>query len=475
MADDPKPEILPRKTALTIVAVLAMLAAVPLLPGKKLSGLDPGWLGTLFLGKDFSAKSATSTPAVPKKATVEEKTSSSLPHVAGPNLTVPPGSLTTFFQALARTDRKEPGAVTRILHYGDSPTTADSITADVRSQLQARFGDGGHGFLLIAKPWAWYGHRGIELSASGWKIEPASMSRAKDGVHGLGGVSFRGNTGAHSRVRLPDGGTTLAVVYYWSQPDGGTFELRAGDQVLQSISTASDEAHPGFAEIPLPAGTSEVELVVTAGSVRAFGYRFDKPGPGVQYSSIGINGAQVQMLVRFFEVNQWTANLRHEHPDLVILNYGTNESIFPDYVRKQYPGELRTVISRLRAALPDASIMIMSPMDRGTKNSAGDISTPETLPALIEVQRRIAAETGCAFFDTFDAMGGAGTMGRWYNEQPRLVSADFMHPLPGGAARVGTLFEGSLLKAYDSYQSSSPQQRDRLAQDQKPAAGRTAK
>ncbi len=467
---DGKPEILPRKTALTIVAVIAMLAAVPLLPGKKLSGLDPVWIGRLFLGKDFPSKTAPRQQPQNKQAQTAQRTAHDVPRTAAPNLTAPPGSLSTFFEALTRTDRKEPGAVTRILHYGDSPTTADSITADVRSLLQARFGDAGHGFLLIAKPWAWYGHRGIQLSASGWKIEPASMSRAKDGAHGLGGVSFRGNTGAKSNVRLPDSAHTQVVVYYWAQPGGGTFELRSGDQVLRSVSTAADEPGPAFAEIALPAGTSDVDLAVTAGSVRAFGYRFDKPGPGVQYSSLGINGAQVQMLVRYFEVNQWTANLRHEQPDLVILNYGTNESIFPDYVRKQYPTELRTVISRLRTALPNASIMLMSPMDRGVKSSGGEISTPETLPALIEVQRRVAAETGCAFFDTFDAMGGAGTMARWYNEQPRLVSADFMHPLPAGAARVGALFERSLLKAYESYRST-----DRLAQDGKPAEARTTR
>ncbi|HMC62708.1 MAG TPA: hypothetical protein VKJ01_26175, partial [Candidatus Solibacter sp.] len=58
-----------------------------------------------------------------------------------------------FLEALWRTEsRSQPatqsatpsatrGAVTRIVHYGDSPTTADLITGDVRSLLQKRFGD----------------------------------------------------------------------------------------------------------------------------------------------------------------------------------------------------------------------------------------------------------------------------------------------------------------------------------------------
>jgi hypothetical protein len=132
-----------------------------------------------------------------------------------------------------------------------------------------------------------------------------------------------------------------------------------------------------------------------------------------------------------------------------VLNYGTNESVYPAYIEKQYPDELRTVITRMREALPHASLLVMSPMDRGVLQG-GEIVTPPALGELVDVQQRIAAETGCAFFNTWQAMGGAGTMGRWYHETPRLVSADFMHPLPQGAAKVGALFEEALVKAYEA-------------------------
>ena len=36
----------------------------------------------------------------------------------------PTDNMSPFYEALWRTEKKEPGAVTRILHYGDSPTTA---------------------------------------------------------------------------------------------------------------------------------------------------------------------------------------------------------------------------------------------------------------------------------------------------------------------------------------------------------------
>jgi len=417
--------MLPRKTTLTIGAFVVLSAVIP-------HGVRPAQL--------ISTLTLIRPAAVPKIVAPVIKQ----PQIAQaiPDLDVPPGSLDAFYASLRRKE------VTRILHYGDSPTTADSITSDVRRLLQARFGDAGHGFVLIAKPWAWYGHNGIRLDAKGWRIEPASQNRAPDGFHGLGGVSFRGDPGAFSRVGLPDAHYSGAVVYYLAQPGAGTFTVNTGEEKIVEVNTDAEVKKPGFAEFALPPGTTTIELRVTSGKVRLFGYRLDKDQPGVQYSSLGINGGQVQMVLRYFERTQWTEVLRHEDPALVVLNYGTNESIFPAYVEKQYPDELRQVIARIREAVPHASLLLMGPMDRGTMNAAGEIVTPESLQTLIAVQKKVAAETGCAFFNTFDAMGGAGTMGRWYHAQPRLVSADFMHPMPAGAAKVGALFEGALMQGY---------------------------
>ena len=419
--------MLPRKTSLTIGVFVIIAFVMP--HGVRHAQL----VSTLTLIRPVIAPKIVAPIVKPPAIAV---------HNAVPDLDVPPGSLDAFYASLRRRQ------VTRILHYGDSPTTADSITSDVRKLLQARFGDAGHGFLLIAKPWAWYGHSGMRLDAKGWQIEPASQRRAPDGIHGLGGVSFRGEPGAVSRVGLPDDKYKTVVVYYLAQPGGGTFSVEAGEAKIVDVNTDAEEKKPGFAEFALPPGTTTIALRVASGKVRLFGYRFDKDGPGVQYSSLGINGGQVQMLLRYFAADQWIEALRHEDPALVVLNYGTNESIFPAYVQKQYPDELRQVIARIREALPHASLLLMGPMDRGTMDASGQIVTPESLQTLIAVQRKVAAETVCAFFDTFDAMGGAGTMGRWYHAQPRLVSADFMHPLPAGAAKVGALFEGALMQNY---------------------------
>jgi lysophospholipase L1-like esterase len=142
--------------------------------------------------------------------------------------------------------------------------------------------------------------------------------------------------------------------------------------------------------------------------------------------------------------------LRLRRPDLVVVNYGTNEADFASYIDHQYEKELREAIRRIRAALPETSILIMSPMDRG--HHAGDgIETMPTIPRLVEIQRRVARETGCGFFDTFHAMGGEGVMARWYSSQPRLVSADLIHPFPAGGKMIAVIFARELSAGLNRY------------------------
>ena len=66
-------------------------------------------------------------------------------------------------------------------------------------------------------------------------------------------------------------------------------------------------------------------------------------------------------------------------------------------------------------------------------------------------ESKIAADTGVAFFDTFEAMGGSGTMGRWYTSEPRLVGSDYIHPMPAGARIVGELLFSALREGFNQF------------------------
>ena len=364
-------------------------------------------------------------------------------------LTTPDKSLEAFFAALRRAETKQENGIVRIVHYGDSPTTADLITADIRQMLQTQFGDAGHGYHLIAKPWAWYAHRGVSVDSDGWTVEAANQPESHDGIFGLGGATFIGPPGAVARFKIPN--EEQVEVHAWRQPGGGRLSVHSGGLRLGEIDTQAAQPQEAFATFSLPANAKQVELRVTSGTVRLFGVQFGKAQPGVMYSSLGVNGAHIGMLAHRFHEGHWSRILQHVKPDLVVLNYGTNESTSMQFVDNSYERTLRAAITRVKKALPKSSILIMSPMDRGQRELSGGIGTVPALRKVVAIQAKVAADTKVAFFNTFEAMGGEGTMGRWYLAEPRMVGADLIHPMPSGAKLVGGLFYKAVLDSYNRY------------------------
>lgn len=372
---------------------------------------------------------------------------------AGVQLQDANGALDPFFAQLwALQQRGQPQVVT-VLHYGDSPTTADLITGDIRSMLQERFGDAGKGFNLGAKPWAWYGHRDVDMSDKGWtssQKDATPVGRMKASVYGLGGGIFAGGVGAQTTYTLRGAAQTSVVVDYLGT-SGGTLAVSGNGTRLATIDTAGSGAMTR--EVALPDGTTVVKLEVTGGTVKLFGVDFRRGTNGVIYDSLGLNGATTTVLSRTFDPATWAAELQAARPSLIVINYGTNESQFGGLV-ETLDRELRAAIEKTRAAAPGVPILVMSPMDRGEHAGLSDIHTNPLIPRIVAIQQQVAADEHCAFFNTYAAMGGDGTMARWYAAKPRLITADLIHPTPQGAEYVAQLMVAALYRSYDQWKAT---------------------
>lgn len=383
---------------------------------------------------------ASSTPTIPelRPGEIEDVSGQALQH---------------FFASLSKTEQGN--HITRISHYGDSPITGDLITSTVRRKLQLRFGDAGHGFLLAAKPWAWYGHIGVNHSvSSGWQSEPMFIGKG-DHCYGFGGATFTtraaGVTASFSTVKEGEVGKSVSAseIYFLAQPGGGEFDVEVDGQRQTRVTTASNETRSGFHRVHVTEGPHLLTIrTVGNGEVRLFGVVLESGARGVQYDSLGVNGAFISLLHRYQDEATWAEQLQRRNPDLVILAYGANESEYENWPMDQYEKDTREVVRRIRASLPNASILFVGPMDRGKRGAGAAIITRPTIPKLIEAQRRLAAELGCAFFDTFTAMGGEGTVARWYEAKPKLMTSDLTHPTWQGSEIVGTLLHDALLRAY---------------------------
>jgi lysophospholipase L1-like esterase len=361
-----------------------------------------------------------------------------------------------FYAALARTEQKQPGAITRISHFGDSPISGDLISGEARTLLQQKFGDSGHGFILASKPWDFYYHEGVVMDGKGWKVNSPVLPGGSAGACGLGGASFTAaSSSAYSEIHTMKKGEGSAVgrfeIYYRAQPQGGSFLAYVDKEEPKEFSTQADAKASAVVSISVEDGGHKLKITPRGdGPVTLYGVALERTTPGVVYDTLGMLGGTVHHLTLFHE-DAWIEDLKNRKPDLIILNFGTNESNYGYLPFVEYLHNYAVVIGRIRTALPGVSILIMSPMDRGTRNDDGDIVTIPSIPILVAAQRRAAQAEGVAFYNTFAAMGGMGTMARWYDDSPRLVTGDFTHPTYTGAQQLGAMLVDALLKGFDEY------------------------
>ena len=420
----------------------------------------PGGLTRILHLRSSAAVALTDTQLANETASNDSSQEKSAIQTVAGEIEDPSGrALEGLFASLRNTETG--GTQTRICHYGDSPITNDGITSTVRRNLQIRFGDAGHGFILIDKPWGWYEHSGVIREASrGWQSDPMFISRGEH-FYGLGGVSFTASSpevsASFSTAREGEVGRSASAfdIYFLLRPGGGDFDLAVDDQQVERVATASDEIKSGFHRVNVAEAPHKLTIrIVGNGEVQVFGVTLESSHSGVQYDSLGVNGAFIGLLAHYLDADHWAEQLRHRRPDLVIIGYGANESQFERLPMDQYEQDTREAIRRIRAALPGVSIMLLGPMDRGVRGAGGGIVTRPMIPKLISYQRRLAAETGCAFFDTFAAMGGDGTVARWCEARPRLMGGDFTHPTAQGAEIVGSFIYEAMMKAYEEYKSN---------------------
>ena len=163
------------------------------------------------------------------------------------------------------------------------------------------------------------------------------------------------------------------------------------------------------------------------------------------YQPQGVNGARAKRLRDMCEDARFLQNLSQDHPDLIVLAYGTNEVTDQDWTVNSYSQMMIGIINRLRSAAPDASFLIVGPPDRAVASAEGWTSV-RRMSALLEAQRRAAFSANAGFWSGYDAMGGAGSMNQWVGGG--LARYDHVHFTAPGYAKLAGLFYRDLINAY---------------------------
>lgn len=353
-----------------------------------------------------------------------------------------PAALVPFFEHLYQASKGRHAV--RVLHFGDSHTASDDWANTLRTSFQARFGNGGPGFVHAGRPYAGYRRWDTESSASGQWITVGLLGDVGDGVHGLSGLSISAIQ-ANARITLGTDAKRVELLFL-QQPQGGDMQVsvtRPGEPGVraEAITTKGDVA-PAVYQFPEGQGQRDYSVTTYGnGWVRLFGWIAENDS-GVSWEMLGINGASAT-LQSVWDNSLSEAHIAKRSPALIVLAYGTNEAVSSRFDPVAYEASLTSVIARCRRAAPQAAILIVGPDDAARRTRYGVTPLP-SLDAVIAVQQSVARKYGCAYWNWREHMGGAGAMKHWV--MSGYAQGDYIHLTKAGYELTGrTLFEELML------------------------------
>jgi hypothetical protein len=391
------------------------------------------------------------------------------------------------------------GRPAHVLVIGDSHTAGDAITGALRNLLQARLGNGGRGLMPAGRPHAGVRTQGVSVTMSGWQARGLFGSGAAEPFppRGITGYSLHSSVPGAQLSLTADREFTAFGLCVATGPQGPRLALTLGGE-RQELDFVAEAEAPECRRFSLATPASTARLDLLSGPAVVSGWWLERP-TGVIVSNLGVPGSQLQFLGRADSATI-AAQLNALPPDLIILAFGTNEGFAPAVDAVRLEGQIREQVARLRSLAGPVPILMLGPPDAASRNRelAGNApgaavdcnpairNSPERLPvtgidiplwndadgnlapdpvtlsgpmpravrrglplfvppglALVQdVQRRVAADLGIAFWDWRARQGGACAAIRWM--QDGLMGPDFIHYSPAGGAEVAKLLLADL-------------------------------
>jgi lysophospholipase L1-like esterase len=344
----------------------------------------------------------------------------------------------------------------RASHWGDSTIAADGISGTVRSRLQARFGDGGPGFLPAGMDPRWNSRPDVAVTREGeWDTKSMLLGGAEGGRYGFAGIVATAPADGSVSFLAPKKGETRtpqhrAEVWYQVGPGAGSWSGAAGSKGVGGGSAAAEAAADRFAVKDVPDGFTRLTLKATEGPVTFYGVVMETKGPGVVWDALGVVGVGSHSFNHAGR-KHLAAQVGRRKPDLVVVQLGGNELGMPALSKDGGAGYVpyfSAAFDKIRAGAPEAGCLIVTPLDQGTRKG-GQAGTKPLLATLVAQQRAIAAAKGCAFWDAWAAMGGKDSIVAWSRRKPPLAWTDLLHLSTDGQAIIGNLLADAIEAGYD--------------------------
>lgn len=347
---------------------------------------------------------------------------------------------------------------TRILHFGDSQIENNRMTALIRYRLQKHFGGSGIG-LVQAIPlysrslaydqdqsgdwlrYTYFGKRDSTIMHKSYGIMgafasvpgPPKADKEWPYLHYTFNTARR--SGKVSRIRI----------FLHSYVDSARVALQINGSVYDTLHYKdgfgiADYRHPG------PIRDALLSFHLPEGG-RIYGISFESGG-GLQVDNIAMRGGS-GLIFTAMELSSQKAMLDHLSPGLILLQYGGN--VVPYMNARYYQRAFKKQFDFFKSLCPDVPIILIGPADMSLREDGVFVTYPN-LEKIRDALKNAALESGAAFWDLYEAMGGHNSMPSFVHADPPLASSDYVHFSGTGINLIAEMFYNALMLEYQEYE-----------------------
>jgi lysophospholipase L1-like esterase len=336
-----------------------------------------------------------------------------------------------------------------IVHIGGSHIQADIYTHRIRQHMQSFYPgvSGARGFIFPFSIAETNNPSNYRITCTGKWQTCLSTKGSKTMKLGLAGITVSPlDTVAY--LNLSSDFDSLSS-YDFNRVKVFCNELSAGSVSVTSSDVPADiiiNEPLGYIEFDFSAFTDTLQLKIGSQADRKFelyGLTLENDDPGVMYNSIGVNGATLQS---YLKCELFVPHLKALDPDWVIISIGTNDGYTRNFDKTAFRDNYISLIKKIRAAAPEAAIMLTVPND-SYFNGAANPNTRE----MEEIIRSVAQQYSCGVWDFYRVMGGFGASSVWFDNG--LMNKDHVHFSKAGYILKGDLFFSSFLEGWSSFMS----------------------
>lgn len=153
-------------------------------------------------------------------------------------------------------------------------------------------------------------------------------------------------------------------------------------------------------------------------SFHLMGMEFMNDEPGIEYTSIGVNGASFKSYNRCAYFEQ---QLKLYEPDLFIISLGTNDGYTYHFDDDKFRENYEAFIQMIQRVNPECAILLTVPNDSYFKRKYANKNTQREQKIILE----LAQQYQMAVWDFYSVMGGLGSSQNWYRKH--LMPRDRIH------------------------------------------------